>query len=126
MVKVKCPPPAQPCEVAMELRHVTYRYNPLLERKEVYFEVDHSDKGSTPTRLEVRQMLAEHFDVEVDRVIVRKVETMTGTMIARGEAHIYDSVEMARFVEPDYILKRNKALPEEGEAGGGSEGGGEE
>ena len=112
--------------MAMELRHVTYRYNPLLERKEVYFEVDHSDKGSTPTRLEVRQMLAEHFGVEVDRVIVRKVETMTGTMIAQGEAHIYDSVEMAHFVEPDYILKRNKALPEEGGAGGEGESGGEE
>ncbi|HDI01150.1 MAG TPA: 30S ribosomal protein S24e [Candidatus Bathyarchaeota archaeon] len=103
----------------MELKHITYRYNPLLERKEVYFEIDHSDKGSTPTRLEVRQMLAEHFGVELDRVIVRKIEALTGTMVARGEAHIYDTAEMARFVEPEHILRRNKALPEgEGEGGG--------
>ncbi len=107
--------PRPACEVAMELKLVTYRYNPLLERKEVYFEVDHSDKGSTPTRLEVRKALAEHFGVELDRVIVRKLETMTGTMVARGEAHIYDTAEMARFVEPEHILKRNQALPEEGE-----------
>ncbi|RLI10961.1 30S ribosomal protein S24e [Candidatus Bathyarchaeota archaeon] len=106
----------------MELKHVTYKYNPLLERKEVYFEIDHSDKGSTPSRMEVRRMLAEHFGVEVDRVIVRKVETMTGTMMARGEAHIYDSVEMARFVEPEHILRRNQALPEGGEAGKGGGG----
>ncbi|RLI38921.1 30S ribosomal protein S24e [Candidatus Bathyarchaeota archaeon] len=104
----------------MELKHVTYRYNPLLERKEVYFEIDHSDKGSTPTRMEVRQMLAEHFGVELDRVIVRKVETRTGTTVARGEAHIYDTVEMAMFVEPEHILKRNKALPEGASEEGGS------
>ena len=98
----------------MELKVVSYRYNPLLERKEVYFEVDHSDIRSTPRRADVRKALAEHFGVEIERVIVRKIETMTGTMIARGEAHIYDSEEMARFVEPDYILKRN----EEGMGGG--------
>ena len=107
----------------MELKHVTYRYNPLLERKEVYFEIDHSDVGSTPKRAEVRKLLAEHFGVEVGKVIVRKIETTTGTMVTRGEAHIYDSVEMAMFVEPDYILKRNQVITEEGEkAGGASEG----
>jgi len=109
----------------MELKHITYRYNPLLERKEVYFEIDHSDIGSTPRRADVRKLLAEHFGVEIDRVVVRKVETMTGTMVARGEAHIYDSVEMARFVEPDYILKRNEmAVPGE-ESGETSGAGGE-
>ncbi len=94
-----------------------------MERKEVYFEIDHSDVGSTPKRTDVRKMLAEHFGVEVEKVIVRKIETMTGTMVARGEAHIYDSVEMAMFVEPDYILKRNQVITEEsGKAGGASEG----
>ncbi|RLI08623.1 30S ribosomal protein S24e [Candidatus Bathyarchaeota archaeon] len=97
----------------MELKHVTYRYNPLLERKEVYFEIDHSDTGSTPKREDVRELLAEHFGVEAERVVVRRIETLTGSLSARGEAHIYDSVETAFLVEPDYILKRNKLLAEE-------------
>jgi len=99
----------------MELRNITYRYNPLLERKEVYLEIDHSSEGSTPSRMAVREALAKHFGVDLACVVVRKVETMTGTMSARVEAHKYDKPETALFVEPKHILRKNGLLPGEGE-----------
>ena len=108
----------------MELKSITYRYNPLLERREVYAEVDHSAEGSTPTRASVRQLLAEHFGVELDRVVVRKIETITGAMVARVEAHIYDTPEAARFIEPEHVLRRNQLTAEgEGKSAEPEEGG---
>jgi ribosomal protein S24E len=45
-------------------------------------------------------------------VFVKKFETKTGTRIAFGTANVYDSVEQAKFIEPEYIKKRNSP-PEE-------------
>jgi len=98
----------------MELKNITYRYNPLLERKEVYLDIDHSSEGSTPSRIAVRDALAKHFGVDPACVVVRKVETRTGTMVAKVEAHVYDRPETALSVEPEHILRKNKLLPEEG------------
>ena len=39
------------------------------------------------------------------------MKTRTGTMVAVGEANVYDSVEQAKRMEPKHILARN-AVPE--------------
>ena len=99
----------------MELKNITYRYNPLLERKEVYLDVDHSSEGSTPSRMAIRDALAKHFGVDPACVVVRKVETRTGAMMAKVEAHVYDRPDIALSVEPEHVLRKNKLLPEGGE-----------
>lgn len=98
----------------MEIKVTQEKYNPLLKRREVAFEVKHEQTMGTPPRLEIRQKLAEVLKTKAELVYVKRVETRTGTMTAKGEANAYDSVEQAKLVEPHYIIARN-APPKEKE-----------
>ena len=90
----------------MEIKITSEKENPLLKRKEVQFDVDHST-GSTPPRLEVRRALANALKSNLDLVFIKKFETKTGTHTAVGTANLYESVDQARLIEPEYIVKRN-------------------
>jgi small subunit ribosomal protein S24e len=90
----------------MEIKIISQKENPLLKRKEVKFNVEHST-GSTPPRLEVRRAVATALKSNVDLVFLKKFETKTGTRTAVGTANLYDSVEQAKLIEPAYIVKRN-------------------
>lgn len=91
----------------MEIKIISEKYNPLLKRKEVIFQVEHEQIRGTPPRFEVRTKLAEMLKMNLDRIYVKKLETKTGTMVALGEANAYDSVEQAMFIEPKFIIERN-------------------
>ena len=90
----------------MEIRITSQKENPLLKRKEIQFNVEH-DTGSTPPRLEVRRAVATALKSNADLVFIKKFETKTGTHTAAGTAHLYESVEQARLIEPEYVMKRN-------------------
>ena len=90
----------------MKIRIVSRKRNPLLKRMEIIFEVDHSDRGGTPQRLEVRESLAKAIKADLKLVYIRRMVTKTGTMTALGEANAYDSLEQARHVEPNHVLVR--------------------
>jgi small subunit ribosomal protein S24e len=98
----------------MEIKITQQRYNPLLKRKEIVFELDHAQTRGTPSRLEVRKTLAEMLKANLDVVYVKLIETKAGTMLAKGEANAYDSAQQARLIEPKYIIVRN--IPEEKQA----------
>jgi len=104
----------------MKVEIIHKHRNELLKRNELRFSVDHGSSG-TPSRIEVRKKLADTLNVEVERVYLRKVETRTGGMIAIGEANIYDSVEQAKYVEPEYIVLRNTPKSEKEEKEGATE-----
>jgi len=91
----------------MEVDIISENKNPLLKRKEIQFRVDHDQAGSTPPRLETRKAVAAALKTGVDVVFVKKLVTKTGTHVAFGVANVYDSVEQAKLIEPDYIVKRN-------------------
>jgi small subunit ribosomal protein S24e len=91
----------------MEIKIISEKENPLLKRKEVNFQVEHSQTGNTPSRLEVRKAVATALKKDADLVFVKKMETKTGTRTAVGLANVYDSVEQAKLIEPEYIVKRN-------------------
>ena len=101
----------------MKLKVRSENYNPLLKRKEIVFEVDHSEEGGTPRRMDVRKALAEELGVDLERVYVRRIETITGSTVALGLAHVYETAEQARFIEPKHIIVRNEGRPEEKEEG---------
>jgi len=96
----------------MEVKIVSTKENPLLKRKEVGFRVEQGPKGKTPARLEVKKELAAKLKVKEEMVFVKKMRTLTGTNIAVGVANAYETVEQAKFIEPEYIRKRNSP-PEE-------------
>ncbi|MFQ6068161.1 MAG: 30S ribosomal protein S24e [Candidatus Bathyarchaeia archaeon] len=91
----------------MKIKILSKKYNPLLKRKEVVFEVNHSEEGQTSSRLELRKNLANMLKTKVDLVLVKKVETKTGTMTALGEANVYETPEQAKLIEPKHIIARN-------------------
>jgi len=95
----------------MEVKIIEEQQNILLKRKEIRFEVEHSQTKGTPSRLEIRSKLAETLKTKPELVYIKRVETKTGTMKAKGEANAYESVEQAKLVEPEYIVARN--MPQE-------------
>jgi len=95
----------------MEVKITEEKQNILLRRREIQFLVEHSQTKGTPSRLEIRNKLAETLKTKPELVYVKRVETKTGTMKATGEANAYESVEQAKLVEPEYIVTRN--MPQE-------------
>jgi small subunit ribosomal protein S24e len=96
----------------MEVKIVSTKENPLLKRKEVSFRVEQDPKGKTPARLEVKKALADKLKINEELVFIKNMQTMTGTNTAVGIANAYETVEQAKFIEPEYIRKRNSP-PEE-------------
>jgi ribosomal protein S24E len=96
----------------MEVKIVSTKKNSLLKRKEVDFMVEQGPKGKTPERLEVKKAIAAELKMNEDLVFIKKMKTMTGTNTAVGVANAYETVEQAKFIEPEYIRKRNSP-PEE-------------
>lgn len=105
----------------MEIEIISDKENPLLKRREVHFRVNHEQMGSTPPRLEVRKAVANALKAKVDFVFVTKFKTETGKHIAVGLANVYDSVDQARLVEPEHIIKRNAPPEKPAEAEEGKE-----
>ncbi|MDI6691465.1 MAG: 30S ribosomal protein S24e [Candidatus Bathyarchaeota archaeon] len=91
----------------MDIKIISDKKNPLLKRREVQFQVEHTQTGSTPPRLEVRKAVANALKTDVDLVVIKKFETKTGAHAAIGIANVYDSVEQLKLIEPEYIIKRN-------------------
>jgi len=91
----------------MEIKIVAENENLLLKRREVTFQVEHDQTGGTPPRLEVKNALAKLLKKDANLVFIKKLETKTGTHVAVGLANVYDSIEQAKLIEPEYIIKRN-------------------
>jgi len=91
----------------MEVKIISKKENPLLKRKEIQFKVEHGPKGKTPARLDLKRSLAAELQVNEQLVFIKHMKTMTGTSTAIGAANVYQTVEQAKRIEPDYIIKRN-------------------
>jgi len=107
----------------LKIKILSQQYNPLLKRKEIVFEVDHSQEGQTSSRSALRKNLADILKTKTDLVFVEKVETKTGTMTAIGEANVYETLEQIKLVEREHIINRNvppkkpeEAVPKKEEA----------
>ena len=95
----------------MKVNIISEENNPLLKRKELTISIEHIQNGGTPKRSEVSNQIASLLKTNPQLVYVKNLETKTGTMIALGEANVYNSLEQAKLVEPKHIIARNK-LPE--------------
>jgi len=98
----------------MEIEVVEKMDNKLLNRMEVRFRVVHTGK-KTPERELVKNDLAEMFKVKKEQVIVDHIKTKFGVQESIGYAKVYKTVDDAGKVEPEYLLKRNKAAPKKAE-----------
>jgi small subunit ribosomal protein S24e len=94
----------------MKVEIVQKTENPLFQRTEIKFRVDHAG-GPTPTRRDVRAQLAAQLGVSEDLIIIEKMASLFGRQQASGIARVYSSRELLEKLEPRYLLKRN--FPEE-------------
>jgi len=91
----------------MKVKIVSAKENPLLKRKEVNFTVEQGTREKTPPRAEVKKALAAELKTSEELVFVEKMQTLTGTNVAAGTANTYETMEQAKRIEPEYIVKRN-------------------
>lgn len=90
----------------MEIKIISKKENPLLKRKEVQFRVEHS-QGKTPVRLDIKRSIASELQLSDKLVFIKRMRTLTGTNTTLGFANAYESIDQAKFIEPEYIVKRN-------------------
>jgi ribosomal protein S24E len=94
----------------MEFKVKEEEYNPLLKRKEITLEMPTEGKP-TPVRLDIRKSVAAKYGTKAENVIVRSIETTTGTGTTRCLVEVYDEPAFAIRVLPRHI--RNRNLPPE-------------
>lgn len=101
--------------MSFEIKIISEKENPLLERKEIEFIIFHAGQG-TPKRVDIRKKLAAILNKDVDCVYIEHLYSKTGKPETRGEARIYKRKEKALAIEPKHIIERNKIEKEEKEA----------
>jgi ribosomal protein S24E len=90
----------------LDAKIVSERRNQLFNRREIEFEVIHSDSG-TPDRLSIRKAIAAKTNSKLDSVYLLEVQTVTGTNRSVGKAEVYDNPQIAEKVLPRHLLIRN-------------------
>ena len=93
-------------EIDMIFNKKSEEYNSLVKRKEVEFEIDHTNEG-TPSRSDVILCLALEYKVKKDVIVLKKIVSESGTNTALGYAEIYDNVKGLRKFTPQHLRKRN-------------------
>ncbi len=96
----------------MNIKIVYENENPLFNRKEIRFEINH-EKEATPKLLDVKNEISTKLGVNPSHIIIDTLKTMYGIGITIGDARIYKNVEDLKSYEPKYLLKRNKLMEEE-------------
>jgi small subunit ribosomal protein S24e len=91
----------------MEIEIIEKKNNPLFNRTEVYFTINHEGEG-TPNREIIRTEIADKLNVKKENIIINNIHSSFGVQISKGYAKIYTNPKKAESLEQKYILKRNK------------------
>ncbi len=90
----------------MKINIIESKHNPLINRREVHFKVEHPESG-TPNRIELKKKIAALETADENLVFVKNVKTSFGNRYADCRANIYEDNETATKFEPKYIMIRN-------------------
>lgn len=88
----------------MEIRIIEDKENPLLNRREVKFELKF--QGPTPPRKDVKEAVRSKLGVDPALVVIRKLNQPFGASIVDGEASIYKD-EKSKSVEHAHFARRD-------------------
>lgn len=96
----------------MDIHIIEEKNNPLLNRREVVFKVDH--ESATPSRKSIVDRIAATMNSKEGLVIIDNLRTEFGKRETIGYAKIYETEERAKQVERPHITERNTFVaPEE-------------
>jgi small subunit ribosomal protein S24e len=90
----------------MKIEITSQKKNPLQQRTEVYFTIDHVGE-TTPGRNAVAEDIAKKTKSKRDCVVVDSIESVYGIGKSKGYAKVYDSKESALAFDQEHLLKRN-------------------
>ncbi|MEM2875412.1 MAG: hypothetical protein QXL67_00440 [Candidatus Bathyarchaeia archaeon] len=91
----------------MKVDVIHKNYNKIFKRNEIAFKALQEGGEGTPPRYKVREELAKVLREDVNKIFLIKMVTKTGTNVSSGVVNVYENIDAAREVEPEYILKRN-------------------
>ena len=94
----------------MEIKVSNEFYNPLLKRKEITLEIEHTGEG-TPQRFDIRKRMASKLNAKIENVFVVSLDTSTGLQRSTCTLQVYDDSRAASSTVPEHVATRN--LPPE-------------
>jgi small subunit ribosomal protein S24e len=96
----------------LDIKIIEEKNNPLLNRREVVFKVEH--ESATPSRKSIVDRIAATMNSKEGLVIIDNLKTEFGKRETIGYAKIYETEERAKQVERPHITERNTFVaPEE-------------
>jgi ribosomal protein S24E len=95
----------------MEIKVSNEFYNPLLKRKEISLEIEHTGEG-TPQRFDIRKRMAAKLNAKIENVFVVSLNTATGLQRSICSLQVYDDSHVASSTVPVHVAVRNLS-PEE-------------
>ena len=100
----------------MELTIQKKEDKPLLQAQDLHAERTY--EGTTPSRKEPAQLIAEKTKTKLEHVIVRKIQGVFGHQKAHIQATIYQDSKLLEKVENQPLIQRHKGkeAKQEGEA----------
>jgi ribosomal protein S24E len=91
----------------MDINIESSKENPLMDRRDIVFTLRHPGE-TTPSRVQVRQLLAGQIGTKTENVVIDAMESEYGRGATRGVARAYKTPEAARSTERVHFLKRNQ------------------
>lgn len=73
----------------MEIKVLQEKNNPLLKRKEIMLEIDHTGKA-TPSREQLLSELTKIFNVEREKIVIDYILSQRGYPKAKAKIKIYE------------------------------------
>ena len=96
----------------MEIKIISKKENPLLNRTEIEFECDYPGEG-TPNIMDVKHKIVALEDSSNDLLVVDSMKPSYGATKAVGLAKVYDSIEKLQEIEAKAVLAKNEEPEEE-------------
>ena len=89
----------------MDLDVIEEKSNAMLNRRELRLKIYHN--AATPSRAEVKKIVALKFDVDPDLVVVDNMKSEFGKSETKAYVKVYESADAVKLIERPHILKRN-------------------
>ena len=95
----------------MEIKVSNESYNPVLKRKDITLEIEHTGEG-TPQRFEIRKRMASKLNMKIENIFVVSLDALTGLQRSTCSLQVYEDPRVASSTVPEYLAVRNMP-PEE-------------
>ena len=96
----------------MKVNIVKRTKNPLLKREEIEFAL--AESKAVPSRKEIAEKIGAQVNAKAGTVVIKLIETVFGSKAFKGTANVYESVEEAKRIEPEFLITRTEGKKKEG------------